>query len=289
MNIKELLEEIEIENKSLKSRLNSKICLKDCYKSFKVSDFEETAEIQLNLYTLDIINRDSVPRKLGNEITVAVEDKNFIRNNNREERRAFCEFLLLRYDIEHVNVEFLDRESPDYIIYDGTLKISIEVVEAITTLEAEFRKICRKNFGRNKNLKDVIDYIQLKHKTNGKNLSVRSIEDALILSPRSNFTDTSITREKIVAASLKKVKKYKEYDIVTDKRTILVHFWGMGFTNELDFIHVGRMISESEDISTANIDSIYVVSVLYNLLVEYDNCGNICGVITTQTLLKSNN
>lgn len=55
----------------------------------------------------------------------------------------------------------------------------------------------------------------------------------------------------------------------------------MGFTNELDFIHVGRMISESGDISAANIDSIYVVSVLYNLLVEYDNCGNICGVITT--------
>lgn len=281
MNIKELLDKIKIESQRIESRLKSKICLKDCYKSFKVSDFDETAEIQLNLYTLDIINRDSVPRKLGNEITVAVEDKKFIRNNYREERRAFCEFLLLKYGVEHVNAIFIDRESPDYILYEGNLKISIEVVEAIYTLEAEIRNICRKNFGRNKKLEDVFSYIKHNHKTNGKNISVRTIDDDLIISPCSNFTDTSITREKIVAATSKKVKKYKEYDIVTDKRTILVHFWGMGFTNKLDFIHVGRMFSESEDISTANIDSIYVVSVLYNLLVEYDNCGNICGVITT--------
>lgn len=89
------------------------------------------------------------------------------------------------------------------------------------------------------------------------------------------MVDTCRTRVQIVDAIVKKVRKYKDYDIECDEKNILVLFSTLGFDNEFDFRQVRGMIAESEEVSDSDITRIFVVSGMYQTLVEYNRQGEL--------------
>jgi len=275
MKLKELFGYIIRKNSKVESKLIKPIRLEDCIQSIEVTFEGKKIDIVFNFYTLDVLNPNDIPRELSRKLFEMIEDNEPIRNSIRVERRAFCNFLLLKFGENHDTVLFLDRESPDYILYDMSFEYSYEVVEAINVKEAQFNTMCRKNTGRGRTKEEYKKYVNKKHKQYGDDFHIEEYKGSIILSPFENLVDTCNTRTQIVDAITKKVRKYKKYKINSNEKNILVRFSSLGFDNEFDFKQVGEMISDIQEIYKSDIDKIFVVSGMHGTLVEYNSAGDL--------------
>lgn len=273
MYIHYILKCFKEKNQIVESKLNEPICLSDCIDILDVSFQGKTITLEVNFYTLDILNRKDISRELIHALFTAIEDTELIRNSKRVERRTFCDFLKLKYINSSNEIYFLDRDSPDFILYEGDHQNAYEVVEATNSIEAQFNTMCRHTTGRKKTKEEYKDYASNKHKENGNNFHIYNFNGDIILSPFKGLVDTYRTRKQVVEAILKKVKKYKEYKATCDEKNIVVMFSSSGYSNESDFKNVGEMISLIDDIRDSDIDRIFVVSGLYKTLVEYNKMG----------------
>lgn len=130
--------------------------------------------------------------------------------------------------------------------------------------------------GRDKSIQDYNEYIEKKHKSYINEFSIKEIKDAIILSETQRMTDTDILRRLIAHSIIEKVDKYEEYNSNFDSNMILVHFQGVGYSNEYDFYEVESMLKSELERRNNNmiIDRIFVSSGLNEVLVEYGNDGS---------------
>jgi len=237
---------------------------------------EEKAEFTFNYYAFDIIEyKNTVSPEFKKKMNLLINDNlDIIRDNIRVERRAFCKFLELRYGKYWNEVYFLDRESPDYFIYEEDNIYAYEVVEAISGNAAQFDKMCRKNLGRGKKLEEYNNYIRRKHRLEGKSFRVVESQGAVCLSKEEEPIEIA---NRIVDAIVKKIEKYKDYNIegTLAEKNILVHVseLNLGFDYEGDYKRVGVMISTKDEIKNSEIDKIFILSLRNRTLTVYNRFG----------------
>lgn len=154
-------------NQMVERQLNDFISLEKCIGSISAMYEDTEIVLDINFYTLDIKNRGEIPSNLSRELFILTEDDEHIRNSKRIERRTFCDFLALKYPDKFRSILFLDRESPDYIVYHGGKQYAFEIIEATNPKEAQFSTMCRKNTGRGKTKEKYQEYLREKHKQFG--------------------------------------------------------------------------------------------------------------------------
>lgn len=274
MNKEEFLRKLKDDVMGFASKISPvfRFCFLETIKEYKVDSSNGKVSVQVSLFTSQVVNFKEMDRQFYKEIYHSIMDLRILKSDTELERTQFIDFLKLFYLERWMVVTFIKREKPDFCVFDNGKTIGFEITEAITHVDANFRKLVKYNIGRNKTAQEYKFNAEKKHRTYHENFSIKEYKGMIILSSQQGLTNISIIRDKIVESIFRKISIAKTYEKF-DENNLIVTFSKIGFDDVIDYQEVQKSLVGM--IEQNNFDRIFVSSGLYQALIEYDNFGNL--------------
>lgn len=122
-----------------------------------LSNFIKLIESDTNKISIMVSNKITYSElvkkyKIKSSIFNMIWNSNILKPKFRKERRTFISFLRLYFPPKYKEIEFVNRESPDFKIFKDDKTFYYEIVQAV--INPVFEKLLYYNFGKNLNEKD---------------------------------------------------------------------------------------------------------------------------------------
>lgn len=264
-------DDVKENEKSLKNMKFFKY--KDTIKNYRIEYENNIHDIRISVYDLEIVEYGN-DTSVWNKIKNVIKDLNLLRYSLSTERIQFVKYLKVKYGEFYDDIEFQDREKPDFCVINNAIEIGFEVTEATDALNANYNKMMKKLSGRGLCKNDYTKYANEKHSTYKDNFDIKEIDGVVCTSPSKGLIDCDIVRRRIVEAVNIKNRKFDSYKTYEENNLIIVAN-GIGFSEDYDFLKVEKYLIENNLSNINNFDNIYVVNLYENMLVNYNKYGKL--------------
>lgn len=273
MDLSNFIKLIESDANKIGNMASNKITYNEVVKKYKLTALKKDYIIKINLFTLDVINTSNLPYKIKSSVFNIIRNSNILKPKLRKERRTFINFLKLYFPYKYKEIEFINRESPDFKIFKNDKTFSYEIVQAV--INPVFEKLLYYNSGKNLNEKDYEKKIEQYFPSKVNKFFIQKTNNSIVLSPGKGLSNTEIIRDQIIKMIIKKINKYKDFNDKGFEKNIIVFCNEIGFSQKSDFIDIKNKIISSDKIVNSMIDKIFVINNLHKKLIEYNKDGKV--------------
>lgn len=272
MDLSKCIKLIESDANKVSIIASNKITYSELVKKYKITVLKKDYTIKINLFTLDVINTSDLPYKIKSSIFNMIRNSNILKPKFRKERRTFINFLRLYFPHKYKEIEFVNRESPDFKIFKDNKTFSYEIVQAV--INQVFEKLLYYNLGKSLNEKDYEKKIDQYFPSKVNKFFIQKFNNSIVLSPGKGLFDSETIRKQIIKMIIKKIDKYKDFNDKGFEKNIIVFCNNIGFSQKNDFLDIRNKIKNNDKIVNSLIDKIFVINNLHQILVEYNKDGN---------------
>lgn len=237
--------------------------LEDFHQTFQVND----RKMMINLLNLTYAEGNKIRSKELWEAIHKLDDKEFRDDEFMKDLSEFSllGFLLLIYPYFY----FQKSEKPDFILRNADKLIGLEVISAISNLEAQVSKVAKYNFGRNKSTEEIQEYINENHQNIADKYGLYDVNGRAVLSPFKGLVDCHAYKDLILEKALNKAKKIKSYAPFSEMWVLIDTEDSVCFTEEHDAEELSKLFLR-EDADLVGINKIIVINIINKAFMFYD-------------------
>ncbi|OQY87439.1 MAG: hypothetical protein B6D38_12810 [Anaerolineae bacterium UTCFX1] len=236
------------------------------------NDFQEIFQVNdqkmvINLLNVTCVEGDKVRPKELWKVIHKLDDNGIPYRDFIKDLTEFSSlsYLLLIYPDLH----FQKSEKPDFILKIEDRLIGLEVTSAVSEVEKQVNKVAKFNFGRNKTVEDIQDYIDKNHRNITDKYGLYDINGKAVLSPSKGSVDCHVYKKLIVEKALNKAKKAKKYSSFSEMWVLIDTEDNLCFTEKHDAEELSKLFGK-EDKNLMGISKVIVINVINKVSMLYD-------------------